>query len=702
MMKYTLGIDLGTTFSVMAIVDESGRPVVLKNSEGSTTTPSVVYLGDREPIVGEEAKEYQAFGETEIAAFFKRSMGDRYFLLEYNDKTYDTIELSSLVLKKLKRDAEAALGVKVEDAVITVPAYFNNNQREATIRAGERAGLHVLRIINEPTAAAIAYGMDRSGGGKVLVYDLGGGTFDVTLASIGDASIEVMATDGDHSLGGKDWDDCLAMYISEQFQEEYGMDPLEDDDAFNSILVSCEKAKKQLSARDRTIIKVVYGGQSGQYEITKDMFEDVTQHLLERTWNLSNQALEHAKVNWHEIDEVILVGGSTRMPMVANFLETRLGKKPKTGINVDEVVACGAAIQAAIDVANQQHSKPVFSLGAAKKVEDVMSHSLGMVAINDDQTKYINSIIIAKNKKIPSTENRPYQIQTSPSLDNLLEVYVTQGESERPLDCDILGKYVISGISHVENEKAVVNVAYSYDENGIVQVTATEKSTGRSLAVSVEPIPDDLSWLDEPPVQEEEVIIEPLSVLIAIDLSYSMQGTPLREAQKAAKEFVNGMDLEHTTVGIIGFADHSQITLPLLSNYRSIVNGIEQLRPLFDKATLGYSNAGEPFADSYRVLTKETGRKFLIVLTDGMWANQNEAVRLAERCHREDIEVIAVGFGTADEEFLRKIATADENALTTDLTQIVSSFSKIAQVLSDSSRTNDRQSGGKRALQFFR
>jgi molecular chaperone DnaK len=702
MMKYTLGIDLGTTFSVMAIVDESGRPVVLKNSEGSTTTPSVVYLGDREPIVGEEAKEYQAFGETEIAAFFKRSMGDRYFLLEYNDKTYDTIELSSLVLKKLKRDAEAALGVKVEDAVITVPAYFNNNQREATIKAGERAGLHVLRIINEPTAAAIAYGMDRSGEGKVLVYDLGGGTFDVTLASIGDASIEVIATDGDHSLGGKDWDDCLAMYISEQFQEEYGMDPMEDDDAFNSILVSCEKAKKQLSARDRTMIKVVYGGQSGQYEITKDMFEDVTQHLLERTWSLSNQALEHAMVNWREIDEVILVGGSTRMPMVAEFLKKRIGKNPKTGINVDEVVACGAAIQAAIDVANQQRSKPVFSLGAAKEVEDVMSHSLGMVAINDDQTKYINSTIIAKNKKIPSTENRPYQIQTSPSLDNLLEVYVTQGESERPLDCDILGKYVISEISHVEKEKAVINVAYSYDENGIVQVTATEKSTGRSLVVSVEPIPDDLSWLDEPPVQEEEVIMEPMSVLIAIDLSYSMQGMPLREAQKAAKEFVNGMDLEHTAVGIIGFADHSQITLPLLSNYRSIMNGIEQLRPLFDKATLGYSNAGEPFADSYRVLTKETGRKFLIVLTDGMWANQNEAVRLAERCHREDIEVIAVGFGTADEEFLRKIATADENALTTDLTQIVSSFSKIAQVLSDSSRTNDKQSGGKRALQFFR
>jgi molecular chaperone DnaK len=698
MMDYTLGIDLGTTFSVIAVVDESGSPVVIQNSEGSNTTPSVVYFGERTPIVGEEAKEYQAYGENEVAAFFKRSMGDSQYILDYHGKTYDTIDLSALVLKKLKRDAEKFLGRGIADAVITVPAYFNNGQREATIEAGKRAGLNVIRIINEPTAAAIAYGMDRNAGGKVLVYDLGGGTFDVTIASIGEFAIDVLATDGDHSLGGKDWDDCLAMYVSDMFEEEFGINPLDDDDAFNSVLVSCEKAKKQLSAREGTTIKVVYGGNSAQYTITKELFEDVTQHLVERTLSLTIQAMENARLNWHELADVILVGGSTRMPMISDVIEKRFGKKPKSRINVDEVVACGAAIQGAADAAKAK-SVPSFTIGGAKSIRDVMSHSMGMVAVNDDQTQYINSIIISKNKPIPATENRPFQIQTSSSRDNFLEVFVTQGESERPLDCDILGKYVISNIAHVEQRKAIVNVAYTYDENGIVMVKANEEASGRPLHVSREAVPKDLSWLDERPPQEGEVIIEPLSVYIAIDLSYSMEGNPLREAQKAAKEFVRKMDLDHTKVGIIGFADKSQITLPKVNDPRSIMSGIEQLKNLFDQASLGYGNKGEPFTDSFNDLKNADGRRFLIVLTDGLWANQGEAVRLAKKCHAEDIEVISVGFGSADKDFLKAVATADENALATDLTQIVDSFSKIAQVLSESSRVTGKH--GKRSLKLF-
>ncbi|QSS99709.1 Hsp70 family protein [Pontibacillus sp. ALD_SL1] len=696
-MSYTLGIDLGTTYSVMAIVDESGSPVVLKNSEGSNQTPSVVYIED-EPIVGELAKEYQAFGESQVAAFFKRSMGDPDFLLDYGGVEYDTISLSSLVLKKMKQDAEKALGGPVKDAVITVPAYFNNSQREATVKAGEQAGLNVLRIINEPTAAAIAYGMDRKNTGKVLVYDLGGGTFDVTLASVTSATIDVMATDGDHALGGKDWDDCLAIYLSEQFQEQFGVDPMEDDDAFHSILVSSEKAKKKLTSLDRAVVKVVYDGHVGQYEITKDIFEDVTQHLLERTWNLANQVMLNAKVNWYEVDEVILVGGSTRMPMVADFLEERTGKRPKASINVDEVVACGAAIQAAVDQSAKKKSKPAFAIGSVKKVQDVMSHSLGMVAINDDHSRYINSTIIHKNTPIPATKTRPYRIQTSAASPNTLEVYVTQGESEQPLECDVLGKYVISDITHVQHDQAIIHVAYSYDANGIVQVTATDESTGNDLPVRIESVPEDLAWLDEEPVQEEEVVVEPTSVMMAIDLSYSMAGDPLLEAQKAAKEFVKEMSLEHSSVGVMGFADTARVTLPLISDYRKLMNGIDALTPLFINGKLGYSNKGEPFTEALHLLKKQTGRKFLIVLTDGLWAKQYEAVHLAGQCHFEDIEVIAIGFGSVDKNFLKQIATTDENALATDLTQIVSSFSKIAQVLTESPKSQS----GKGALQFFK
>ena len=495
-MKYTLGIDLGTTISVMAIVDETGRPIVLKNAEGATTTPSVVYLGGDEPLVGEHAKEFQAYGYPEIAAFFKRVMGDSNYQLEFNGKTYNTIELSSFVLKKLKQDAEIALGQPITDAVITVPAYFNNHQREATIEAGKMAGLHVLRIINEPTAAAIAYGMRDVGSKKIMVYDLGGGTFDVTVASIENSAIEVLATEGDHSLGGKDWDDCLAVYVSEKFNEEFGVDPLEDDDAFNSILVSCEKAKKQLTARSVTTISVVYEGKKGKYEITKELFEDLTSHLVERTWGLSIQALENANIENHSLVDTILVGGSTRMPMISKFIEERMGNKPKTGINVDEAVACGAAIQASMEAENKGLGKKLFTIGSIKRVKDVMSHSLGMVAINDDQTKYINDRIIYKNSSIPIMKDRSYQLKTKRNGENILEIYVTQGESDRPLDCSILGKYVVSDITHVDNGPAFIDVTYSYDENGVVNVTALEKSTKKQLPIIVEKLPDDLSWLD--------------------------------------------------------------------------------------------------------------------------------------------------------------------------------------------------------------
>ena len=694
-IRYCLGIDLGTTFSVMAVVDETGKPVVIQNKEGQATTPSVIYFGDEETIVGDEAKDYQSFGAAGIAAFFKRSMGDKHYQLDFNGKLYDTIQLSALVLKKMKKDAEDQLGQSITDAVITVPAYFNNNQRQATIQAGEMAGFNVLRIINEPTAAAIAYGMKGAGPKKVMVYDLGGGTFDVTIASISETSIDVIATDGDHALGGKDWDDCLTMYVSEKFQEEFGLDPLEDDDAFNSILVSCEKAKKLLSSRGRSMVKVVYGGKNGNYEVTQTLFEELTSHLLERTGSLSTYAVQQAGLQWHDLDEVILVGGSTRMPMVSQLIERLHGQKPKIGINVDEVVALGAAIQARMEVEKLSNVDPIFSLGSPKKIQDVMSHSLGMVAVNQDRSRYINSIIIKNNKPIPSLEKRPYQIQTNPYGDNILEIYILQGESERPLDCEILGKYVVSNITHVQKGQAVIDVSYSYDVNGVVNVTAIEKSTGNQLPITVEELPDDLSWLDGSP-DTFEVIYQKMAVVIAIDLSGSMAGNPLKQAQKAAGRFVDEMNMEHTSVGLIGFADRSKVSLEVTQNYKEIINGIERFQSIYKENKLGYGNRGEPFTDSFNLLSKHEGPRFLIVLTDGVWANTKQAISAAKRCHDQGIEVIAIGFGAANKRFLQQIATADEHALTTDLSSLVSSFSRIAQVLTDTSNQNKQ-----RKLQFF-
>ncbi|WP_423799928.1 Hsp70 family protein [Neobacillus sp. SAB-20_R2A] len=695
-MKYSLGIDLGTTYSVMAVVDESGKPVVLPNKEGQNTTPSVVYFGGQEPVVGEEAKDYQSMGSENVAAFFKRSMGEKYYRQEFNGKTYDTIELSSLVLKKLKSDAELQLGQVITDAVITVPAYFNNSQREATIKAGERAGLHVLRIINEPTAAAISYGMRDGQSKNVMVYDLGGGTFDVTVAAIKEESIDVLATDGDHNLGGKDWDDCLTMHVSERFREDYGLDPMDDDEAFNSILVSCEKAKKTLSARGATTVRVACGGKSGTYELTQALFEDLTSHLIERTWKLSEHALEQAGLKWQDLAEIILVGGSTRMPMIAKYIEKSTGKKPKTGHNVDEVVALGAAIQASIEAAHKEKKRPVFSLGPARKIHDVMSHSLGMVAKNTDATRFINSKIIAKNKPIPATEKKPFKIQTSPSGGNALEIYILQGESERPLDCTILGKYVVSNITHVPKGQAVIEVSYSYDQNGVVKVMAHERSTGGQLPITIEELTDDLSWTDAAP-PASEVVYQQMSVLIAIDLSGSMSGRPLREAQKAAVRFVEDMNLEHTSVGLIGFADDSLVTLDLSQSDKDLAREIDRFRTLFDRGKVGYGNWGEPFTDANKLLSGIEGPRFLIVLTDGVWDRPKESIDAAHRCHKAGIEVIAVGFGEANRHFLKEIETADENALNTDITQLVSSFSKIAQVLTESGLSYKKQ----QKLQFF-
>jgi len=268
-MEAVIGIDLGTTFSAVSSVDEYGKPYILENSEGKKLTPSVIYFDTNGNIlIGDEAKEMQGLGEESVAAFFKRNMGENTFSLNFNNRNYTAKDLSALLLEKLKKDAEEALGTYVSKAVITVPAYFNNLQREDTIEAGKKAGLEVLRIINEPTAAAIAYGLNKSSKQRVLVYDLGGGTFDVTIVDISDENISVIATGGDHMLGGKDWDDRIVNYINNLFDDEFGINPMDDAVSFNDMLVKAEKAKRGLSVRESVKIAVVHDGERGNYELT--------------------------------------------------------------------------------------------------------------------------------------------------------------------------------------------------------------------------------------------------------------------------------------------------------------------------------------------------------------------------------------------------------------------------------------------------
>jgi molecular chaperone DnaK (HSP70) len=350
-MATFVGIDLGTTNSAVAYRNAYGRPEVIANREGQNITPSVVYFGTDPPAVGQEAKEWARLGNEEIASFFKPHMGNPQFRLEFRGKSYSASDLSTLVLRRLKEDAETKLGAAVDRAVITVPAYFADPQRTATIDAGQAAGFQVLRIINEPTAAALAYGLQKSGVDEtVLIYDLGGGTFDVTVARITPAEIVILATAGDHDLGGKNWDDRIATFLSERFAAETGFDPLDDPMALNEVLIRSEQAKWTLTERSAARITLQLGAERRTFELSRPEFEAMTFPLMERTRRLTEEALAEAGLSWPKLDGVLLVGGSTRMPMVRSYVSQMSGKPPRSGVNVDEVVALGAAIQAAMEV----------------------------------------------------------------------------------------------------------------------------------------------------------------------------------------------------------------------------------------------------------------------------------------------------------------------------------------------------------------
>jgi molecular chaperone DnaK (HSP70) len=684
-----VGIDLGTTYSVIAHINAVGQPEVIPNAEGQSITPSVIYFGSDPPVVGEAAKHAQGLGETEVASFFKRSMGDPHFLLHLAGKDRTPVELSALVLAKLKTDAEAVRQRPVTQAVITVPAYFNDAQRQATIAAGQRARLEVLQIINEPTAAALAYRIPDSGRPQtLLVYDLGGGTFDVSLVRMAPDELTVLATAGDHNLGGKDWDDRIAAYLGQRFAEVHGTNPLDETVSCHDLLVRAESAKKSLSARDATRVAVHHQGVRDALEITRTSFEELTRDLMERTQRLAEQVLQDKGVRWTDLNGVLLVGGSTRMPMVRDYVRRMSGKEPLGGVNVDEAVALGAAITAATRLSE----KPLLLASGARRLQDVMSHSLGMIAESPDRSRYLNSIILPKNRPIPDEATRPYQLRTRVRGATDLEVYMTQGESEDPRACSFLGKYHFADIGPGGSGIAVLDVTYRYDVNGVVQVSARERGTGRSLPMTVEPLPEDMSWLDRPP--KDVTASGHLTAYLAFDLSGSMAGAPLAEAQAAAREFVRQSDLAHTAIGLISFADAVATDIKASQNAKALERAIAGMHI----GPVGIGNAATPFAHAHRLLKGMQGSRFIILLTDGVWSCQRQAIQEAQMCRAENIEIIAIGFGGADRAFLGKVATSEKSSFFARAGELVSTFSTIAQELTETGAGTDRK---KRGLRFF-
>ena len=474
-MGRIIGIDLGTTNSCVAVM-EGGKPTVITNAEGMRTTPSVVaFTKTGERVIGEPAKRQAVTNAEKTIASIKRHMGTDY-KVQIDDKAYSPQEISAMILQKLKSDAENYLGEKVTEAVITVPAYFNDAQRQATKDAGKIAGLDVKRIINEPTAAALSYGLDNEEEQKIMVYDLGGGTFDVSIIEIGDGVIEVLSTAGDNKLGGDDFDNVITQYMLDEFKKQEGVDLSTDKMAMQRLKEAAEKAKKELSSATTTNINLPFitataeGPKHFDMNLTRAKFDELTAHLVERTAGPVNSALNDAGMTASELSKVLLVGGSTRIPAVQDKVQQLTGKEPFKGINPDECVAIGASVQG---------GKLAGDAGAG----DILLLDVTPLSLSIETMGGVATRLIERNTTIPTKKSQIFS--TAEDNQSAVDINVVQGERQFAKDNKSLGRFRLDGIAPARRGVPQIEVTFDIDANGIVNVSAKDLGTGKEQHITI-------------------------------------------------------------------------------------------------------------------------------------------------------------------------------------------------------------------------
>ena len=720
-MSLSIGIDLGTTYSAAAFVNpRTGKAEIIPNPEGKNITPSVIYFFGGKIIFGSEAEAAFNEGLPGCAATFKRRMGKNTPYCTIDGHEYTAENLSSMILKYIRDYAESQTGQKIEDAVITVPAYFYAAEREATLRAANEAGLKVRKIIDEPNAAAIFYGLNHWWeNANILVYDLGGGTFDVTLVHMhGNGELQTIVTRGDHFLGGRDWDDRLKKLMADKFSEETGINVSDDEEAMRILRGLSEGVKKKLSSLQSLKVSAElpsYG--RAETKISRREFEECTSDLLRRTGDFCTTLLKDAEITTQNITAVLLVGGSTRMPCVSEYLTGMFGRKPLAHVNPDEAVALGAAIQATKAEDKYTHLSVIVKgdkkvtdrakiTGSSVKPErrltglevislrETTAHAMGMIAVSQDGRRYINDIIIPANHPRPVRAAKAFAFRTRSETANEMEIYVLQGDKEKPLENQVTFKYIVQGIKHKPDTrgKTVVKVQYIYDTNGIIHVEARQDDSSENLTVNRSIINEDMSRFGLPvEITEPEPGI--LNLAMAVDVSGSMSGEPLDDAKKAMCDFLDKFDFAYTRVGILVVSDNTKIVCNLTSSKSECLKAIRKI----ECGQTGYGNVAHPFKEIKSMLANQEGRRFAIVLADGIWYCQNKAVESAKQCNKSGIETAGIGFGSADEKFLRDISSSDANAVFVQKSgELGFAFGTIAQSLGGkSSFSNDGPSSSR-------